>query len=156
MGFLNKQTIDIANSIEFDEKYIYLSKKYSKCSSDYIISLDKIKEILNTMGYKFHYYKNENFFRINLGKYKEYNFYCHIIIYNSTNFIDAGVYVMKKKSYIAGALFNVMYQEITNNKYIEKLYLKSEEEMINLIKSIIMLSKEFKKGFEFINDCLTN
>lgn len=156
MGFLNKQTIDIANIIEFDEKYIYLSKKYSKCNSNYIISLDKIKEVLNAIGYKFQYYKHENFFRIYLGKYKEYSFYCHVIIYNNTNFIDAGIYVMKKKSYIAGSLLNVMYQESTNQKYIEKLYLKNEEEMMHLIKSIITLSEEFKKGFEILNNCPAN
>lgn len=156
MGILNKQTIDIINTIGFDERYIYLSKKYSKCSSNYIVSLDKIKEILNATGYKFQYYKNENFFKINLGKYKEYSFYCHIIIYNNTNFIDAGIYVMKKKSYVAGSLLNVMYREITNKEYIEKLYLENEEEMMHLIKYIITLSKEFKKGFETINDCLTN
>ncbi len=49
-----------------------------------------------------------------------------------------------------------MYREITNKEYIEKLYLENEEEMMHLIKSIITLSEEFKKGFETINDCLTN
>lgn len=144
--------MNILKTINFDEKYFNLSKKYPRYDMKYNFNIDRIKEMIYQLGYKARYYKSENFIKINLGDYDKYNICCHLIIYNNINLIDAGIYINENKTYIAGSLFRIMYNEVTNNENITKLYFKDEKEMESLIEDIIILAEEFKKGFESIRN----
>lgn len=146
MGFYNELTLDIAYKIDFKEKYSKLLRKYTKINSfGYVLNIDKIILLINNMGYKVTYNKKEKFFKVFIENYiPDYNIYCYITLRNNCYFLDAGIYLFHKKIYIAGALLNPLYKELSNQE-ISKLYFKDDSQLQELINDILKIAEDLKQ-----------
>lgn len=145
---LNSKEYSVYKNIDFISRYEALSNSFQfEDRLDY--ANDKVLDLLNTLGYKAKYVKNNNFFKVE-EKIGGIKFYLNICLKYSNSELIIGATDVVRDQFITGSVFGALYKDlkyaegIDLDKNIKKPKFRTYEDLEAILKEAFSIYEDFK------------